>query len=77
MKKPGLVVKMTIMTFVFFMLFLVFALFLQETFFESFYLEQKVTNISEKVEEFSSTYSSLSWDEQELEDNIALFSTVT
>lgn len=76
MKKTGLVVRMTIMTFVFFMLFLVFAFVLQGTFFESFYLEQKVINISEQIDAFSNRYRSMNWDNQELEDNMTLFNNV-
>ncbi|MBN2795416.1 MAG: HAMP domain-containing protein [Clostridia bacterium] len=76
MRRTGLVVKMTIMTFVFFMLFLVFALVLQGTFFESFYLEQKVTDISDKVKDFASQYSAINWNAQELSDNLTLFNSV-
>lgn len=76
MKRVGLVVKMTIMTFVFFMMFLIFALVLQGTFFESFYLEQKVTDISQKVEDFTSSYVQMGWDSQELSDNMSLFSSI-
>jgi signal transduction histidine kinase len=73
MRKPGLVAKMTLMTFVFFMVFLLFALFLQGTFFESFYLEQKIDVTSEETKQFAKNYTQQSWDAQELKDNISLF----
>ena len=76
MKRPGLVVKMTIMTFVFFMLFLLFALFLQGTFFESFYLQQKIDFTSEEAKNFSRNYIRNDWSPQELKDNIALFNAL-
>ena len=76
MKRPGLVVKMTIMTFVFFMIFLLFALFLQGTFFESFYLQEKINNTSRETKIFASNYSNKNWDAQELKDNMALFNAL-
>jgi len=76
MRKTGLVVKMTIMTFIFFMLFLVFAFFFQGTFFESFYLEQKVDIITSQISDFTKEYNSSNWDAQELNDNMALFNSV-
>lgn len=76
MKRPGLVVKMTIMTFVFFMLFLLFALFLQGTFFESFYLQQKIDNTSAETQKFASKYVRQGWDAQELKDNLSLFNAL-
>lgn len=76
MRKTGLVGRMTIMTFTFFMLFMVVALFFQGTFFESFYLQQKITSISGQVDAFGKTYKNANWDVQELKDNMNLFNTV-
>lgn len=76
MRKTGLVGRMTIMTFTFFMLFLVIAFFFEGTFFESFYLQEKISSISQQVGEFGSTYKNSNWENQELKDNMNLFNTV-
>jgi len=76
MKRPGLVVKMTIMTFAFFMIFLLFALFLQGTFFESFYLQERVDDTFNETKSFARNYKDRGWDAQELEDNIDLFNAL-
>lgn len=74
--RTNLVVKMTIITFIFFMLFLMVAFFFEGTFFESFYLQQKVDILSKQVREFSAEYNHSNWDNQELKDNIQLFNNV-
>ena len=53
MKKTGIVVKMTIVTFVFFMLFIGSAFLFEGTFFESFYLERKIDTLFIKVKVFN------------------------
>lgn len=73
MIKTGIVVKMTIVTFLFFMFFIGGAFLFEGTFFESFYLEQKIELISESIDDFAKQYSYTSWDSQELKDNITLF----
>lgn len=73
MQKTGIVVKMTIVTFIFFMLYIGGSLFLERVFFENFYLEKKVSSISKSISLFANQYNSSSWDNQELKDNISLF----
>lgn len=73
MRKTGIVVKMTIATFVFFMLFIGSAFIYEGTFFESFYLEKKIDLISESIDSFARQYSKSNWGAQELRDNISLF----
>lgn len=74
--RTNLVVKMTIITFIFFMMFLIFAFFFEGTFFESFYREQKAHILSDQIKEFATEYSRSAWDDEELKDNIQLFNSL-
>ncbi len=73
MKTTGIVVKMTIVTFIFFMLFIGAAFLFEGTFFESFYLEKKIDLISKSIDGFAYDYSNSNWESQDLKDNISLF----
>lgn len=74
--RTNLVVKMTIITFIFFMMFLMFAFLFEGTFFESFYREQKVDMLSEQIKDFTEEYLRSDWNDEELKDNIQLFNSV-
>ncbi len=73
MKNRGIVLKLFLLTASFFVLFIWAVLYFQTSFFEDFYLNDKLEKLTESTREFGQLYARSSWDEKALGQNVDLF----
>ncbi len=73
MKNRGIVLKLFLLTASFFVLFIWFVLYFQTSFFEDFYLNDKLEKLTAGTREFGQLYGKSSWDEKAMDQNVDLF----